>query len=426
MHIKKNVFNNIIGTILGLEGLEEQGVRKKLWFKPTGSKKEKVSKAPYTVTPNEKVEILELMKDVKYPYGYAGSLRNKINLDDKKFIGLKTHDCHVMLQRLLPVFIRPYLPLNVIEDGTTDEEEEEPWDISVTSHVIKPMGYIRRMQLQKDEIDVAHWSVMENCKEAFEYINKHETKYYKENPSGDNDSRVEDFHVYLLDKMIELRSRGSENYCKQLHILVSKPQCHSCYTHCLVNGLRFVISDKDQHMKTQNTGVMVLAGDVKYYGVLQNVIELKYAEGMPVIIFKCKWFNTDPLEGNIKTSHGIVSIDTTTTWYDDAPYCLEKHSQQVFYLHDPQLGDNWKVVNVVAQRGTYSDSCLSGDVRSNVVEQAYQEDETTNIPHFHMSNEYDEDDDIDKGLETPRTVPALHYDYDKKMKRMMMMTNLNM
>ncbi|CAM8978136.1 unnamed protein product [Rhodiola kirilowii] len=127
MHIEKNVFNNIIGTILGLEGktkddvkarkgLEEQGVRRKLWFKPTtGSRKEKVSKAPYTVTQSEKVEVLELMRDAKYLSGYTGSLCNKINLDDKKFIGLKTHDCHVMLQRLLPVFIRPYLPFNVVD-----------------------------------------------------------------------------------------------------------------------------------------------------------------------------------------------------------------------------------------------------------------------------------------------------------------------
>ncbi|CAM8934633.1 unnamed protein product [Rhodiola kirilowii] len=82
MHIEKNVFDNIIGTILGLEGktkddikarkvLEQQGVRRKLWYKPSGStsRKEKVTKAPYTVTPNEKVEILELIKDAKYPSG---------------------------------------------------------------------------------------------------------------------------------------------------------------------------------------------------------------------------------------------------------------------------------------------------------------------------------------------------------------------
>ncbi|CAM8969071.1 unnamed protein product [Rhodiola kirilowii] len=91
------------------KGLEEQGVRRKLWFKPIGSTsrrgKEKVTRAPYTVTPSDKVEILEYMKDAKYPSGYAGSLRSKINVDDKKFIGLKTHDCHVLFQRLLSLDI---------------------------------------------------------------------------------------------------------------------------------------------------------------------------------------------------------------------------------------------------------------------------------------------------------------------------------
>ncbi|CAM8975732.1 unnamed protein product [Rhodiola kirilowii] len=129
MHIEKNVFDNIIGTILGLqgktkddikarEGLEQQGIRKELWWKKIGgtsSRKDKVSQAPYTVLPNERAEILEFIKDAKYPYGYAGSLKNKFNVEEKKFNGLKTHDCHVMLQRLLPVFIRPYLPHYVVE-----------------------------------------------------------------------------------------------------------------------------------------------------------------------------------------------------------------------------------------------------------------------------------------------------------------------
>ncbi|CAM8999401.1 unnamed protein product [Rhodiola kirilowii] len=61
------------------------------------------------------LEILKYIKDAKYPSGYAGSLKNKINLEDKKFTRLKTHDCHVILQRLLPVYIRPYLPRNVVD-----------------------------------------------------------------------------------------------------------------------------------------------------------------------------------------------------------------------------------------------------------------------------------------------------------------------
>ncbi|KAL9670727.1 hypothetical protein QQ045_008285 [Rhodiola kirilowii] len=64
----------------------EKGVQRKLWFKPFGSRKENVSKAPYTVTLNEKVEILELIRDVKYPSGYARSLGNKINLEEKNLL----------------------------------------------------------------------------------------------------------------------------------------------------------------------------------------------------------------------------------------------------------------------------------------------------------------------------------------------------
>ncbi|KAL9673263.1 hypothetical protein QQ045_029517 [Rhodiola kirilowii] len=128
MHIEKNVFDNIIGTVLGIEGktkdtpkaregLKQQGVRQNLWEKEPGpsTKKAKVSQAPYTVLPDCRKEIFEWIREAKYPDGYAGSLKNKISVTDKKFNGLKTHDCHVMMQRLLPVFIRSYLPYNIVE-----------------------------------------------------------------------------------------------------------------------------------------------------------------------------------------------------------------------------------------------------------------------------------------------------------------------
>ncbi|CAM8993248.1 unnamed protein product [Rhodiola kirilowii] len=72
MHIEKNVFDNIIGTILGLqgkikddvkarEGLEKQGVHKELWWKGKGStsRNDKVSQAPFTVLPDERAETFE-------------------------------------------------------------------------------------------------------------------------------------------------------------------------------------------------------------------------------------------------------------------------------------------------------------------------------------------------------------------------------
>ncbi|KAL9660162.1 hypothetical protein QQ045_024974 [Rhodiola kirilowii] len=42
-------------------------------------------------------------------------------------------------------------------------------------------------------------------------------------------------------------------------------------------------------------------------------------------------------------------------------------------------GDNWKVVNIVAHRGIYSDASLARDENAN---KAYQEDMFVNIPNY--------------------------------------------
>ncbi|CAM8944477.1 unnamed protein product [Rhodiola kirilowii] len=170
-----------------------------------------------------------------------------------------------------------------------------------------------------------------------------------------------------------------------------------------------------QHWKTQNSGVMVNAEDINYYGVLLNIIELKYAEGMPVVIFQCKWYNMDLADGkNRKMALGILSIDISNTWYENAPYCLAGHAQQVFYLEDPKFGDNWKVVNVVTQRGTYSDSYISYNDNSYVLEEANQKEATINTPPYMCNAIDEEEDELDEGLETSRVIPAFYHDYDKQ------------
>ncbi|KAL9689776.1 hypothetical protein QQ045_010166 [Rhodiola kirilowii] len=115
-----------------------------------------------------------------------------------------------------------------------------------------------------------------------------------------------------------------------------------------------------------------------------------------------------------KDGPSSVSIDISNTWYENAPYCLAGHAQQVFYSEDPKLGDNWKVDNVVTQRGTYSDTCLSYNDNSYALEEAYQEDATTNITPYMCNAIDEEDDELDEGLETPRVIPAFYHDYDKQ------------
>ena len=48
-----------------------------------------------------------------FPDGYAANLRRGVNLSTMRINGLKSHDYHIWLERLLPVMVRGYLPNQV-------------------------------------------------------------------------------------------------------------------------------------------------------------------------------------------------------------------------------------------------------------------------------------------------------------------------
>lgn len=127
MHIEKNVCDNILGTIFSIESkskdgpkaraaLKKRNVRKNQWQRAGDLATGKVPHAPFLVKKDDLEDVFQWFRDVKYPLGYAGSLRSKVKVSSpSQFYGLKTHDCHVLLQRLLPVVIRGFLPENVVK-----------------------------------------------------------------------------------------------------------------------------------------------------------------------------------------------------------------------------------------------------------------------------------------------------------------------
>ena len=53
------------------------------------------------------------MCHVKVPQGYSSNIKSLVQLKDLKLVGLKSHDCHVLMQQLLSVAIRDILPNKV-------------------------------------------------------------------------------------------------------------------------------------------------------------------------------------------------------------------------------------------------------------------------------------------------------------------------
>nr|GEV66609.1 hypothetical protein [Tanacetum cinerariifolium] len=55
----------------------------------------------------------QFIKGVKLPDGFGSNFKHKVTNNDTNITGLKSHDCHIMMQRLLPNGLQQYLPLDV-------------------------------------------------------------------------------------------------------------------------------------------------------------------------------------------------------------------------------------------------------------------------------------------------------------------------
>lgn len=125
------------------------------------------------------------------------------------------------------------------------------------------------------------------------------------------------------------------------------------YSGCIVNGLRFHTKGYDCGQTIQNSGITVPGfhgkDEVNFYAELHEVLELQY-KNKRVLLFKCKWFDTNFRKGNTRKENGIVSINISGTWYEDRPFILVKQAEQVFYVDDYKFGNDWKVVQFVQPR----------------------------------------------------------------------------
>ncbi|KAL0544809.1 hypothetical protein IC582_019934 [Cucumis melo] len=123
MQIEKNVCMNIVGTLLDLPGkskdgmnsrldLVEMNIRPELAPMVTGNRTY-IPATCYTLSREEKYQFCKTLSEIKVPEGYLSNIRSLVSLDDLKLNGLKSHDCHVLMQQLLPIAIRSILPKNL-------------------------------------------------------------------------------------------------------------------------------------------------------------------------------------------------------------------------------------------------------------------------------------------------------------------------
>ncbi|CAL2276880.1 unnamed protein product [Prunus armeniaca] len=446
MHVEKNVFDTLVGTILDIEGktkdmikarldLERMGIRRGLWMNRDND---------------------------KFSDGYASNIARCVNVDGGKFTGLKSHDCHVFMQHLLPVGIRYLLPEDVVKPilllsiffSQLTAKTLRKTDMFQLRHDIvqvlckfemifpptfftsmipvmvhlpeeallvgpcqlsgKPKGSIIEAWVQyesltfcgmylkaletgfnrpqrnndggmrneklyvfaqsarpfgdpgrgesffRNDMEVAHWFVLNNCDEIMTYLDEHEEMMKREHPSHLYANKHRElFPQWFLDSVNKLKSSNSPTYCDELYNLAFGPIRAELLSSCHVNGVKFLGIARDDKLCMQNSGVHVPSGgestDIYLYGKLTTVVQLLYKDRYKVIIFKCRWYDTNPHRpGSVKIDHGLLSLNINRTWYDDDPYILANMATQIVYLDDPKAGSGWKVVQKMDHRNVYA------------------------------------------------------------------------
>ncbi|GLU22218.1 hypothetical protein SLE2022_383080 [Rubroshorea leprosula] len=76
-------------------------------------------KAIYVLSKEQRKDICEWLKELRFPDGYSSNISQCVNLTDCKLVGMKTLDCHVFMQRLLPIAFRDLLP-DMVWDALTE------------------------------------------------------------------------------------------------------------------------------------------------------------------------------------------------------------------------------------------------------------------------------------------------------------------
>ena len=119
MYIEKNVFENVINILMDVSGKTKDNlnVRKDMRLhcnRPTldvdVSSKGSKPKAIYTINKDQRRKVCEWLKSLRFPDGYVSNFGRFVDMKECKLIGLKCHDFHIFMERLIPIAFKGLLP----------------------------------------------------------------------------------------------------------------------------------------------------------------------------------------------------------------------------------------------------------------------------------------------------------------------------
>ncbi|CAL5420286.1 unnamed protein product [Camellia sinensis] len=221
-------------------------------------------------------------------------------------------------------------PIKATQDG----------NISVFKQKVRGIGAAVNDVLNLKDLKKARWYVLNNCDEGQPYVRQYMDELERQGLRNVQERLESEFHTWFLKYVTKQQLEGTMDASNQLMNLARGPDSRvTRYSGCIINGTRFHTQDRDMNRKTQNSGVVV-KGDHKgeaidFYGVVRDIVELKYLGRNRVFLFKCDWWDVGNEKNGMKfDDYKYVSVNVTRTWYKDEPFVLACQAIQVLRLYD--------------------------------------------------------------------------------------------
>jgi hypothetical protein len=124
MHQERNIVESIISMCLDVTDFSKDSMnarkdlaalydRPLLEVKTNAKGKLTRPRAPYYLNPAERKEILKCLKKLKFSDHYATNIKRAVNVSTGKLNSLKSHDYHIIMERLLPVMLHGYFDIDL-------------------------------------------------------------------------------------------------------------------------------------------------------------------------------------------------------------------------------------------------------------------------------------------------------------------------
>ncbi|GLT85670.1 hypothetical protein SLE2022_038530 [Rubroshorea leprosula] len=272
--------------------------------------------ASYALTSEKQKLLCAWLKQLRFPDGFVSNISRCVNLNESRLFGMKSHDCHIFMQRLIPVAFRGLLP-SAIWGPLTDISnffrslcspvikvtEMQKWEAKIVEIILFLFKRMRKLKStigNKNHVEasiveafilykISHfcsryfgddvetsWNppprnyggigtnvpaelyVLLNCKEVDVWVTKFEEEV------GVNLSheqlqrlRTNNFVQWFKNMVINLFSGQYEINEQLIHLVVGPIFEVNVYNGFFVNGFKFLTEEFTSTRKTYNCGVCV-------------------------------------------------------------------------------------------------------------------------------------------------------------------------